>query len=59
VYRNKAIYEFFKGCPDKPRYKYKKAAEYFLQVTTGGPIKEVKSYEPRSREQVARAILMI
>ena len=42
AYRNRAIYDYFKDCPDKPKYTYDDNAEYFFRTTTGGPIKGVK-----------------
>ena len=42
AFRNKMVYEYFKDCPEKPRYKHDKAVEYCLKTTTGGPINEAK-----------------
>ena len=42
AYRNKVVYDYFKDCPDKPRFTINGKTEYFLKTTTGGPIMEIK-----------------
>ena len=42
AYRNKIVYEYFKDCPDKPKFTHDHKQNYFYQTTTGGPIKAVK-----------------
>ncbi|CDW71946.1 UNKNOWN [Stylonychia lemnae] len=59
AYRNKVVYEFFKDCPDKPRFRHKEKTSYYLQTTTGGPIRAIKTQYISSREQIARAALII
>ena len=36
---NRALYEYFRDCPDKPKYTISGAATYFYQTNTGGPLK--------------------
>lgn len=59
AYRNKVVYEYFKDCPDKPKFSLDHKTEYFLATTTGGPIKETKRYKPLTQDQIARAALKI
>jgi hypothetical protein len=53
------IYEYFKDCPDKPRYKSSNANEYYFKINTGGPIREVKEEKVISRDVITRAVLRI
>jgi hypothetical protein len=36
---NRALYEYFRDCPEKPKYTIEGAAQYFYHTNTGGPLK--------------------
>lgn len=59
AYRNKTVYEYFKDCPNKPKFTHDDPASYYLQITTGGPIKAKRKQPERLQEIVARAALKI
>ena len=44
------VYEYFRDCPDKPRFSIKDKTEYFLKTTTGGPITEIKKQKALSQD---------
>ena len=44
------VYEYFRDCPEKIRYRPSNKVEYFLKTTTGGPMREKKMAKGVSKD---------